>query len=278
MFGEAKRVDDLAGGLMPGMACRLHADNGIVFLKAVRADSPAFRLYVNETRVNAALPNDAPSPRLLWTAELNGWLLLVFPCLEGRTVDLSPASPDLPAVLDTLALLGKALTPSPWPTAPAVAANITALQEKAHRLLTRHDVGLPGRDLFADLLSGLDLDEFAGGSLVHYDIHAGNLLVTEQGVQVLDWAFAAAGAPWIDAAMLVPRLIEAGHSPAIAEDLVSRLPAWDSAPSDAVTRLAALWTLFRHYKALFGPADAREARVRATTAGRAWVEHRMALR
>lgn len=91
---------------------------------------------------------------------------------------------------------------------------------------------------------------------------------------IVDWSFACAAAPWIDAALLVPRLIEAGHTPAAAERLASRLPAWRTAPAPAVTALAALWTLFREYKALHGPADARAFRAQAAAAGRAWITHR----
>ncbi|MBX6389725.1 MAG: aminoglycoside phosphotransferase family protein [Frankia sp.] len=274
VFGRPVTVDDLGGGLMPGLACRLSTDTADVFVKAVAVDSPAHRLYVNERDANSALPNDAPAPRLLWTADLDGWLVLVFPYLNGRPADLSPASPDLPAVVDTLIHLTKALTPSPWQDAPGVAANIAGLHEKATRLLARGDVELPGRDLYVEALRGLDVDAFTGGSLLHYDLHAGNLLLTRSGPQVLDWAFACVGAPWIDAAMLVPRLIEVGHPPGDAEALVADLPAWDSAPSGAITGLAALWTLFREYKARFGPADVRDHRARAAAAGRAWVEHR----
>ncbi|MER5621985.1 hypothetical protein ABT061_13180 [Streptosporangium sp. NPDC002544] len=71
-----------------------------------------------------------------------------------------------------------------------------------------------------------------------------------------------------------PRLIEAGHTPEQSEALLARVPAWRSAPADAVTALAALWTLFRLYKARFGPVEGRDFRARAAEAGRAWVLYR----
>ncbi|WP_369333560.1 hypothetical protein [Trebonia kvetii] len=91
----------------------------------------------------------------------------------------------------------------------------------------------------------------------------------------VDWAFACAGASWIDAALLVPRLIEAGHSPASAEQLVAQMPAWGTAPPSAVTALGALWTMFREYKAIHGPMDGRVFRAQAAEAGRSWITHRM---
>jgi hypothetical protein len=42
-----------------------------------------------------------------------------------------------------------------------------------------------------------------------------------------------------------------------------------------VTALAALWTMFREYKAIHGPEGARAFREQAARAGRAWVEYRM---
>ncbi|WP_132193428.1 hypothetical protein [Actinomadura darangshiensis] len=80
----------------------------------------------------------------------------------------------------------------------------------------------------------------------------------------------------VDAALLVPRLIEAGHSPAQAEALVAAHPGWRAAPPDAVTGLGALWTMFREHKAMRGPEEARAFRAEAAQAGRAWVAYRTA--
>jgi Ser/Thr protein kinase RdoA (MazF antagonist) len=110
---------------------------------------------------------------------------------------------------------------------------------------------------------------------LHYDLHAGNLLATGSRIYLIDWSFACRGAAWIDAAMLVPRLIEVGHTPAQAEALLAGLPAWRAAPPDGITGLAALWTMFREYKALYGPEESRGFRAQAARAGRAWVSHRI---
>lgn len=50
----------------------------------------------------------------------------------------------------------------------------------------------------------------------------------------------------------------------------------EEAPADAVTGLGALWTMFREYKAIHGPEDARGFRVKAAQAGRAWITYRTA--
>lgn len=130
--------------------------------------------------------------------------------------------------------------------------------------------------MYQAAINGLDDNDLTGASLVHYDLHPGNLKVTPDGrVLAVDWGFACSGAPWIDAAVLVPRLIEAGHSPASAERLTSHIRSWHAAPPSAVTALGALWTMFREYKALHGPMDGRAFRAQAARAGRAWIAHRM---
>ncbi|MGP4022357.1 phosphotransferase family protein [Actinomadura sp. 3N407] len=126
-------------------------------------------------------------------------------------------------------------------------------------------------DLFGRLVS---LESLKGETLLHYDLHSGNLLTANQETYVIDWSFACRGQPWIDAALLVPRLIEAGQSPAAAEALVTAHPGWRTAPADAVTGLGALWTMFREYKAMHGPAATRDFRARAARAGRAWIAYR----
>ena len=218
---------------------------------------------------NAALTEGVPAPRMQFSADAGGWLVMVFDCLDARDADLSPGSDDLPAVLATLGKIGSA---SMREAAPPVTRNVAALRAA---LLGRHPGGRPW-DLYRAAIDGLDDDALAGGSLVHYDLYPGNLKVTGRGdVLAVDWAFACSGARWIDAALLVPRLIEAGHSPESAERLVAQIPAWRTAPPGTVTALGALWTMFREYKALHGPIHGRAFRAQAAKAGRSWVTHRM---
>ena len=58
------------------------------------------------------------------------------------------------------------------------------------------------------------------------------------------------------------------------ESLLARVPAWRTAPAPVVDGLLAAWTLFRHYKAVYGPHEGREFRARAVAAGRAWLAYR----
>jgi 5-methylthioribose kinase len=171
-------------------------------------------------------------------------------------------------VLDAVSCLG-----GPGEGLPPVAVNLAMLQDKATALLSEGRQGQQWR-MYADALDALTASFMEGTTLLHYDLHAGNLLVTDIATYAIDWSYACRGAAWIDVALLVPRLIEAGHTPAEAESLVARIPAWRTAPTEAVTGLAGLWTVFREYMALYGPEETRPFRAKAAQAGRSWVAHR----
>ncbi|GAA2096192.1 hypothetical protein GCM10009780_43240 [Actinomadura alba] len=74
--------------------------------------------------------------------------------------------------------------------------------------------------------------------------------------------------------MFAARLIESGHSPAKAERLVSGLPGWWAAPTNAVTGLIAIRTLFAEYLAQNGPIRLRIRRRRNVAAGQTWLRYR----
>lgn len=271
-IGPVIKAEAITTGLMPGLAAVVHAGRGRYFVKAAPHDSPAAGLYAREMAAGSALPAMAPAPRLLFASDADGWLVMVFACLEGRDADLSPGSPDLPGAASALTAIGS--LPA-WETAPPVTGNVAALQHKAAALLSGQPGGPPW-DMYAAAIDGFDARRLASGHLVHYDLHPGNLKVTGDGqVLAVDWAFACSGAAWIDAALLIPRLIEAGHDPAAAEGVMQELPAWQAAPPADVTALAALWTMFREYKALHGPPGSRTFRAQAALAGRSWISYRL---
>ncbi|WP_131938508.1 phosphotransferase [Actinomadura bangladeshensis] len=268
-WGTVLKAEAAERGSMPGVAAKLRVESGSIFLKGVPADDPAARLYRRERAANLALAPSVPAPRMLWCADIGGWHLLVFEYIDGaRSADLSPGSPDLPGVIDTLVRLGTA-----GDMLPCVTVNLDLLHRVAAELL-----GMKPQEswwrMYAEALEGLSAESLKGETLLHYDLHSGNLLAAVDDVHVIDWAFACRGEAWIDAALLVPRLVEAGHSPAQAEALVAAHPAWNAAPADAVTGLGALWTMFREYKAMHGQEGIRASRASAAQAGRAWITHR----
>ena len=221
LTGPVLKAESVTGGLMPGLAAVLHAGNGRYFLKAVPASSPAASLYEREMSANAVLPTSVPAPRLQFHSDAEGWLVMVFDYLAAKDADLSPGSPQLAGVLAAVGKIGTV----PAGDAVPVTQNVAALQDKAAALLGKHPGGQPW-DMYRAAIDGFNDNGLVGGSLVHYDLHPGNLKVTGRGdVLAVDWAFACTGASWIDAALLVPRLIEAGHCPTSAERLVAEMPA-----------------------------------------------------
>ncbi|MGN9843469.1 phosphotransferase family protein [Nonomuraea sp. H19] len=275
--GPVLKTESAASGIMPGLAACLHTEDGTrVFLKAIPTSHPAEALHVREQWAAHALPAEVPAPPLLWSTTLKGWHVMMFEYVNdsAHEADLSPGSPDLQPVLDTLALLGDLLTPCPGGAEP-VAVHIAPLQAKGRRLLNNDSLDLADRYLYGRALDRFHMRPLFGKTLLHYDLSAGNLLVTGTGIKVVDWAFAVSGAAWVEAAMFAPRLVQAGHTPEQVDRFLSTVPAWQAASNDAVTGLAALWTLFRIYKAKYGPNEHRRARAEAAAAGRAWLNYRM---
>ncbi|MET8340676.1 phosphotransferase family protein [Streptosporangium canum] len=76
----------------------------------------------------------------------------------------------------------------------------------------------------------LDWDAIAGGTLLHADLHGGNLLAGPAGVRLIDWGLACQGNAWVETALLIPRLILAGHTPEQAEALAKQVARLESGP------------------------------------------------
>jgi hypothetical protein len=218
----------------------LRDGRSLVFLKGVRGVSPAMRWLRNEVETTALLPGLAPD--VLFHEDIDDWLIVGFAHITGRPAKLGPGSPDLPAVAAALNRIGAVEAPLLrsltdrwqgrwWPriaeTQPDLLgdldpAQLAAWEEKAPGLL-------------------------AGSRLLHTDLHADQFLLSEEGtVHVVDWGWPASGAPWVDPAFMVVRLVGAGHDPADAEAWASAHTNWASATPEAITAfavyVAGLWT------------------------------------
>lgn len=224
------------GGFSPGVAARVRcADGTRWFVKAASAEhnQDAPRMHRQEARILAALDpliadGQLPVPRLRGTAEHESWFALVVADVEGRQPALPWQSHELDLVLAALGQLGGALTPAPatvLPTAPAIAGYLGAAFS-GWRTLAR----TPGDDRL-DPWSRARLGELAaleatwvthaaGGTLLHADIRADNLLLTEEGtagdrVMVVDWPHACRGAAFVDLVCFAPSVaMQGGPEPA----------------------------------------------------------------
>ena len=151
-------------------------------------------------------------PRLRWHVEAAGWILLGFDRAPGRHLDVTPGSPDLPPLAGTLTAMAATRAPQP----PVRIQSATAR--------------------WADYVPP---DIVAGNALVHTDMNTANFLVSGESIAVVDWAMPCRGASWLDTALMVVRLIRAGHAPAQAQRWAEQVPAWRAAPpgrSDSVRR------------------------------------------
>ncbi|WP_086665166.1 phosphotransferase [Lentzea kentuckyensis] len=253
-----------AAGTSSDFSATLHLLDGKVFCKGVELDNPKSRMHRHEARVNAWLPSTAP--RLLWTIETGGWLLLGFEHVDGRHADLSPGSPDLPLIANTVATLD--LTPCPVDV-PSFAEQWTWLS--AWRRLV-HAGEFQDEHNFVEW--ELSAQQFVDGdTLLHTDLHTWNIMVGDR-VRVLDWAWSRRGAAWVDAGFLVLRLIQAGHDPHAAETWAESIPAWREANDEARTAFAIAVLGVWEFKQRDDPLPHRE---KLTAAARIWVKHRLGL-
>ena len=194
------------------IAATVIGTHGTVFIKAAHSDF-GVRSLRYELRVSEALSR-SHSPAVEWYFEAAGWLVVGFEHCDGPHADLSPGSPDLKLLRKALAALAE--TPAP---------DVPLFSPKA-RLGFEH----PAMD---------------GDTLVHTDLGPANLIVTQRGLRIVDWAMATKAAPWVELATLTLWLISAGHTPQQAEQWLARQPAWHTADPKVLdyfaTRNAEKW-------------------------------------
>ena len=241
-------AESQSAGFSPGAAVRLRTSDGRrVFIKAVGPEpnplAPEF--HRREARVAAALPEEAPVPRLLWSHDEGGWVVLVFEDVEGRNPAVPWRAEELDQTLQALAALSELLTPSPL--APGVVvghAEEWSVVAGRHweRLAEERPAGLdawPARRL--EELAKLEAEAplaVAGDTLLHLDVRADNLLLTTDGrVLVVDWPHARVGAPWVDPVFFAPSVAMHGGPP--PEELLARYPLSHRADAGAVAAVVA---------------------------------------
>ncbi|MBX7268748.1 hypothetical protein KIF24_23825 [Micromonospora sp. Llam7] len=240
--GAVHAVYSVPTGASCDLAAVVDTDTGRVFCKGGETEGPTAWLYRNEARVNPWLPDVAP--RLRWTVEAHGWLILGFEYVAGRHPDLAPGSPDLTAVAELLAIQSRLLTPSP-------------------PVQVQH---------FADRWRGLIAPDLVNGeTLLHTDVTPRNFLVADR-LRLVDWSSPARGAAWIDTALMLVRLVRTGHPPAGAEAWAAQIPTWAHASDEALHAFAdglvRLWE--RKQRSAPGPHHGP-----LIDAARRWRDHRV---
>ncbi len=270
--GRVIRAVSASAGRHSELSATLHTDSGVVFCKGITVDHPYAQMHRNEARVNPYLPPLAP--RLLWQIETDGWLLLGFERVTGQHADLSPGSPDLALIADSVVEIGLIPAPPPDVARRSFAARWSRLS--AWQLIQRE---------MADDLDPWTLDNIGyfieqesqsatlldGDCLLHTDLHSLNILV-DNAARVIDWAWWRIGAPIVDIGFLVARLIAAGHSPETAEQWAATIPAWRAASEETRTVFAVALLGVWEWLARSDPLPLRPP---LTAAARAWTRYRL---
>ena len=228
----------MTGGYSPGIAARVETASGqCAFVKAVssRPNAIAPTFHRREILVASHMPRNGtlPVPRLLWSLDeghlregTDPWVVLVYESIDGH----EPAQPWIPDELDRVIAaiddLSAKLTPAPVDAALVgtaadwgpIRTNLwrfraeappTALDPWSRRNLAR-----------LSALSDGAPDAVQGDTLLHLDLRADNMLLTDDRVYIVDWPHARAGAAWLDPLFMAPSVtMHGGPDP---EDFLAR--------------------------------------------------------
>lgn len=261
-----------SGGRNADFSATLHLADGRVFCKGTTdANGPAGRALRHEAYINSWLPPVAP--RLIWESEVDEWLLLGFEHVGGRHADLSLDSPDLTLVADAMVATSNALTHCAA-RAPSLADKWAWLSGWKRLAPAPDDLDVWARDRLDQLLEweARGIEWADGDSLVHADLHPLNLLVGEGRARIVDWAWSRKGDAATDAALLVIRLVHAGHTPESAEAWAGLLPAWRAAGEPKLTAFAvSIWGAWEYLQR----SDPLPHRAALTSAAQTWAQHRL---
>jgi aminoglycoside phosphotransferase (APT) family kinase protein len=218
---------DQPGGFSPGIAARLRcADGTRWFAKAASAEVNPHtpQLHREEARVLAGLDpliaaGRLPVPRLRGTAESGPWFALVAEDAAGRQPELPWRDGELDAVLATLDQVADVLTPAPVavPTlSEYLGADFTGWRTLSQ--VADDDRLDPWSRARLPELAALEATwtvHAAGETLLHADIRADNLLITNGGVMIVDWPHACRGAAFTDLVAFAPSVaMQGGPEPA----------------------------------------------------------------
>ncbi|MBT2609910.1 aminoglycoside phosphotransferase [Streptomyces sp. ISL-87] len=212
-----KKYENAGGGLNSEIAAHIHSNAGTAFVKGLRLDHR--RLWTQRREAEIAPYVEGIAPALLWRLEGAGWDLNAFEDVAGRHADYSPGSSDLPRIVELLKRLSQVKAP---------ALGLRSMADRMQHHTTRADL-------------------FEGETLLHTDWFPTNVLVDQVGnVRIVDWAWAATGAAWIDTALWIVWIIKAGHTPEEAEEWGNDVPAFREVPGNALAAFAdatvSVWT------------------------------------
>lgn len=223
--GVAHAGESAGGGFTSGYAAVIRGANGPQFVKAVDTlnNSVVADCYRREALINKALPAPIPVPRIRWTDEHDGWLVLGFDAVEGgRMPDAPWRTDDLNAALAAYAVTAEALA---VPSAELQQIGLKPVGDGGDfndwRTLASGGLypapSLPGWVPFDRLAALAELESawrsaVAGASVLHHDLRQDNILLDAHGgAWICDWNWPCLGASWFDLVLLLASAYADGH-------------------------------------------------------------------
>lgn len=193
-----------SGGFSPGSADRVRLASGRrAFVKAVCADVNATTpdLHRREAAVTSALPPGVLAPDFLGMYDDGTWVALILADVAGWHPQEPWVEAEVLQVLDAVAGIGEIELPADVEL-PLYEDSLRSAFRGWERLQARP---LAGMDPWAGAhmsqlveLAHQGTEYLSGESLVHGDLRADNILITDQGVVFVDWPWAARGAAWVE--------------------------------------------------------------------------------
>lgn len=275
------------GGFSPGPASTCLLDDGRrVFVKACSATlSPvATEFHRREATVLASLPSRVPAPSLVATAEADDWFGLITEHVAGTpligSLDPTQVRAVFGAVAELAMLDASELVESldPIGTSPAERASRWAWGAIVDSGLEDQLDPWSARHLEPLIALEQDWTEAASGrALVHRDLRSDNMVLTPDGVVIVDWPAASLGAPWVDLVGLLPSLRhQGGPDPQAA--FGAHPAGLGSDPERVNCYLASLAGYFTHRSMLPEPVEVpglRQFQAQQGSVSRSWLAERL---
>lgn len=206
--GAVSAASPAGEGLSTAVRLILHAEGGDVFVKGTGPDSTSDQRRRLALGADLAPYLSAVSPPLLWRVQSDGWDITGWPALPGTPwANQKPGSPDIPKITGLLAELSQIPAPP---------------------VLTR-----TAREYWAQYYSDQPA-LFNGNAVVHRDPNPTNFVIHGDQAWMVDFGWAVRGPAWMTAANLIVSMMEAGWTAPDADAVLQAVPAWASAPRNAV--------------------------------------------
>lgn len=202
------------GGYSPGTADRIVTVSGTrFFVKAVGSsinpDSP--KIHRKEIRIMETVSEYLPGSGIIGSYDDGEWVAIIFEDIDGRHPDLSQEL-DRKLVMDALERLTfKPLSSKTAELLPSLTDDVAYGFDAWNRIAADP---IPGLDPWVvqnfDRLSKSSAEaayRLRGDYMVHTDLRKDNILISGNQAFIVDWPWAAVGAPWFDALTVI---IDAG--------------------------------------------------------------------